>query len=552
MWCNIVAINYFGIKLNWHILKVGAAGGGHFKDEAWYAITEMTKKPKLLSLPLFMLLSLIAIFFAEQMTLVILITIYAIYFLAVISKSKISRRTIYYWLLALAVSLIMAIIFHHEITLALQVATPYVTTIILIYTCYLFIGFICYRHSEKVFYSLPTMLQAQFKDDKISIDLLTNPPELTPSDIELTELNQQSLKPSAHFGHCPNASIILITTESLTDYYFDEQNPQSQLLPFFTELSKKALVSQHHISPSALTNNAMQIIYGGRYPGEGEFPHLAKLKQLGYQTCYLTSQKTSEFNLDKMLANIGFEHIIDNHTLSGDKHKRLPDNEFFPTVMEHLKTVLKQDKPFFLHIINNQTHGPYFTYEKTVLNRKQRYLQAVHESDKQMRLLITDLQKNHDLDNTILIYTGDHGESFGEEGYISHANSIIQPQIQVPFLLQHPKLNAKKINFSNHFDIFPTIFDLLGKTYDYKVKGHSLYHEQHYEHCLVYCETRMGNTPSSFGIVRPENKIYFDRHLKKYQIRDANDQTIEELTGEKYDYYLKLLLKALDKRGLIY
>ena len=552
MWCNIVAVHYFGIKLNWHIIKVGATGGGHFKDEALYAIKKMSENPKLLTLPVFTLVGLTALFLTNSTVSLVLTVIFSVYFLAVASKSKINQKTVLYWCIVLAIVVGITFIFSRDILSALNITSPYACLLLLVLMLFYLCKFFLNRKSDIPFYKLPTMLQAQFKDDKLSLDLLNQAPELTQADRQLITLEQQTLQASPHFGSCPKASIILITTESLTNFYFADEAAQQEHLPFFTELSKTALVSGQHISPSALTNNAMQIIYGGRYPGKGDFPHLAKLKALGYTTCYLTSQKTSEFNLDKMLAQIGFDHIIDNHTLSGDKHKRLPDNEFFPKVTEHLKPILQQDKPFFLHIINNQTHGPYFTYDKKILNRKERYLQAVKESDRQMRLLMNDLQTHFNLDNTIVIYTGDHGESFGEEGYISHANSIIQPQIQVPFLLYHRNLEAKHIPFSNHFDIFPTLFDLLGEPYDYQVKGHSLYHPKHYEHCLVYCETRMGNTPSSFGIVRPESKIYFDRHLAKYQIRDRKDHTIEELTGEQYNAYLKMMLLALQERGLIF
>ena len=129
---------------------------------------------------------------------------------------------------------------------------------------------------------------------------------------------------------------------------------------------------------------------------------------------------------------------------------------------------------------------------------------------------------------------------------------MIQPQIQVPLVIQHPNLTAAQIEFSTHFDLCPTLFDLLGENYSYPALGQSLFHPHPAPHCLAYCETRMGNTPSSFAIVSAEQKIVFDRHLNKYQIRSLSDEILQDLTGEKYAYYLKLLILALQERGLIF
>lgn len=546
-WANIIALQFYGIKINVHILKAFSTGMGEFTGEFKDVTVQLAKESKLLILFLYGLVGYVFIFFAPVNSLHILDGMFFAFILNLLTKSKIDRITIWLWCLLTVIFAALAIWVFIPIldnVPSLVYNKLVVASVVVLIGLYLFHFF-----SKKAFFILPTLLRQQFKDEQLPLQILQQPPELEISDLKLANLAPQALHASEHFGKCPNASIVLITVESLTNYYFSAEEQQEHM-PFFTELQQSGITSQHHISPSALTNNALRAIYAGGYPNVKNYPHMTKLQECGYQTCFLSSQKTSEFNLESILREVGFSTIIDNYSLTQKRTQRMPDNEFFKGAFEKLQQCVDLQQPFFLHVMNNQTHGPYFTYEKKLADRKQRYCQAVKESDAELKKLIDQIKAVNN--NVIIVYTGDHGESFGEEGYMSHANAVIEPQIQVPLVIQHPNLSARQIKFSSHFDLCPTLFDLLGENYSYRALGQSVFLPSTEPHCLAYCETRMGNTPSSFSIVMPNKKIYFDRHLNKYQIRDLSDNVLQELTGEDYKYNLKLLLLALQERGLIF
>jgi hypothetical protein len=64
----------------------------------------------------------------------------------------------------------------------------------------------------------------------------------------------------------------------------------------------------------------------------------------------------------------------------------------------------------------------------------------------------------------VVIVAGDHGESFGEDGYFLHCSALSPVQVQTPFLLAAPDLLQPQV-FSQptaHVDILPTLLDLLG------------------------------------------------------------------------------------------
>jgi arylsulfatase A-like enzyme len=74
------------------------------------------------------------------------------------------------------------------------------------------------------------------------------------------------------------------------------------------------------------------------------------------------------------------------------------------------------------------------------------------------------LEKHGIYEKTILIITSDHGESFGEHGFVWHAGGIYNEATHIPLLIRLPKQNAaaKRIGaLTQTIDILPTVYDLL-------------------------------------------------------------------------------------------
>jgi arylsulfatase A-like enzyme len=58
--------------------------------------------------------------------------------------------------------------------------------------------------------------------------------------------------------------------------------------------------------------------------------------------------------------------------------------------------------------------------------------------DDQLGRLFDRLEKNGQLDRTLVIITADHGEAFGEHELYGHASSLYDPEIHVPLLMVLP------------------------------------------------------------------------------------------------------------------
>jgi glucan phosphoethanolaminetransferase (alkaline phosphatase superfamily) len=551
-WINGIVFGNFGIKVNLPIIKTFFTGVGHFKGEFNELIVKLAHDLKWFLLFFFALTAYFSTAFYLQRTLIHVFFTEIIFLALIATKSKISKKSYLPWLILFILAQVAA----HAINIDVLALGKYVLLGIQLFLVstgiIIALLVISHRGIQAPFWHLNTMLIQQFKDENISLTILNSPPELAEQDKKLVELNFIPPARTSTTDKFPKANIILITMESLSACYFKDYMPTDNDMPYFFSLKKRGLLSQCHIAPSGLTNNALHHLYTGGYRKDFQYSHVKKLNTAGYQSIFLTSQKSTEFNMDKLLSKLGFDTVIDNISLSSNASNRLNDPDFFKQAVPYLLNTLKKETPFLLHLINNQTHGPYFTYEAKYADRKARYLAAVREADCTLETFITDLGKYIDLSNTFIIFTGDHGESFGEEGYTSHANSIIQPQLQVPFVIYHPEVSPQMFSFSTHFDVMPTLLDFCGVSQPNNIIGSSLFNPSHHEHCFVYTETLTGNTPSSFGCVFPDKKIYIDRVRENFEWRDSQDQVIKKFDAEEKEYYLKFLLMALNERGLIF
>ena len=86
------------------------------------------------------------------------------------------------------------------------------------------------------------------------------------------------------------------------------------------------------------------------------------------------------------------------------------------------------------------------------------------------------LQTKGLLDNTVLVITADHGEAFGEHGYIWHSQAIHQEVARIPLLIRFPDGRKRQVvdSLTQTIDLFPTVCDFFGIPIPDGVQGASL------------------------------------------------------------------------------
>jgi arylsulfatase A-like enzyme len=105
-----------------------------------------------------------------------------------------------------------------------------------------------------------------------------------------------------------------------------------------------------------------------------------------------------------------------------------------------------------------------------------RYDEYILDVDSKIGAFLEQLRSDGYFENSIVIVTSDHGESFSR-GKVTHGGPFLhRALIQIPLLIHLPGQRAgRRISFfSGHVDVVPTILDLLGLTVPPWVEGESL------------------------------------------------------------------------------
>lgn len=110
-------------------------------------------------------------------------------------------------------------------------------------------------------------------------------------------------------------------------------------------------------------------------------------------------------------------------------------------------------------------NNPYKFNSMTNLKRKQitqAYYAAISFMDAQVGKIINALKENDLYNNSIIVFTSDHGYALGEHG-MWQKQTLYEKVLRVPLILKLPNHALKNIeptNFSELIDIFPTLMDL--------------------------------------------------------------------------------------------
>jgi arylsulfatase A-like enzyme len=105
------------------------------------------------------------------------------------------------------------------------------------------------------------------------------------------------------------------------------------------------------------------------------------------------------------------------------------------------------------------------------------YYAMITHLDAGIGRVIDALEKKGELDNTIIVFTGDNGLAVGQHGLMGKS-SFYEHSVRVPLIFSGPGIqeDKKASAYTYLFDIFPTLCDLTGIEIPETVEGKSLLH----------------------------------------------------------------------------
>jgi len=208
----------------------------------------------------------------------------------------------------------------------------------------------------------------------------------------------------------------------------------------------------------------------------------ARLSAAGYRTALFHSGRFMYLGMRSVIDGRGFHVMEDAGAVGGraDSSFGIDDGS---TVERALQWIDAGDKvaPFFITYLPTSGHNPYVTSRPGPYEADSdfwRYMNALHESDAALGILIEGLRQRHLLENTLFVIFGDHGEAFGEHpGNFAHTLFIHEENIRIPLVIVAPGAARAPVRVSrvaSVIDIAPTILDLVGLPPDALYQGASL------------------------------------------------------------------------------
>ena len=91
------------------------------------------------------------------------------------------------------------------------------------------------------------------------------------------------------------------------------------------------------------------------------------------------------------------------------------------------------------------------------------YVGEIAYADFQIGRLLEALERQALLSRTIVVVTGDHGESLGEHGECDHGIFLYESVLRIPLMIRAPSIKPRRVSsVVRIIDVMPTVLDLLG------------------------------------------------------------------------------------------
>lgn len=209
-----------------------------------------------------------------------------------------------------------------------------------------------------------------------------------------------------------------------------------------------------------------------------------------------------------------FHFYIDPHNpyLSPPDFQRLFDSEWTSEPVSDWKHELGEPEP------------------RTLFNLLAQYDGSIAYWDSEFRKMADLLKDRGEFDNSVFVYTSDHGEEFWEHGQWGHQRTLFEESIHVPLLISFPvPIRFPRLQPTSRFvyevassvDIVPTVLEFLRIEPDENARGSSL--------LKLAMQGKEGG---------PERTVYCEEILNRYgpyDLRAVRSQTTKYIMTFNYE-----------------
>jgi len=276
-------------------------------------------------------------------------------------------------------------------------------------------------------------------------------------------------------GDAPD--IILVVSDAVRWDHMSIQDYEHETTPNVAKRADEGAVFEQAYCAASNSRQSYRGLFTGIYPSIIGTPESTKwgtsfeerhgtiaelLRGAGYHTVAVSSQERTF--PEKHGALDGFEEI-DRDPIPVENEKGRTVSFKVDRIISHLSDP-EIDKPQFVWTHLLETHQPYPNGPDPVTfdsGRYSKYDSSIRFVDSQMKRLLNFARGPTRREDTIVVFTADHGQAFEEHGVTLHGQTTYQEEIHVPFLFWGPEVEAGRYDTPiAHVDVVPTLLDVLG------------------------------------------------------------------------------------------
>jgi arylsulfatase A-like enzyme/Flp pilus assembly protein TadD len=192
---------------------------------------------------------------------------------------------------------------------------------------------------------------------------------------------------------------------------------------------------------------------------------------------YVTGAFVGAFPLDKKFGlDQGFDVYDDDFGHRSSSNRQELERRAEDVLAKAFQWIKTQTSPWFLWVHCYDPHDPYTPPAPF----SEQYAQSPYDGevayvDAELGKFMLGLREGQRLEDTFVVFTGDHGESLGQHGEMTHGFFAYNTGIWIPMIISGPEIKARRVEQPvSHLDIFPTVCDLLSLEKPKFLQGQSL------------------------------------------------------------------------------
>jgi arylsulfatase A-like enzyme/Tfp pilus assembly protein PilF len=334
-------------------------------------------------------------------------------------------------------------------------------------------------------------------------------------------------------------NVLIVTFDTARADAFGVYGSRSGASPSVDRVAAKGVVFESATATAPLTLPSHTSLFTGTFPphhgvrenGSNNVPEsLVTLAELFRGNGYRTGAFVAAYILDARWGlNQGFDTYSGNFDATNPDVFSLADlqrpaNEVVDDALRWLQSGRKETKPFFAWVHLFDPHMPYAPPPPF----RQRYASNPYAgeiafADSQLARLLDEI----DLNKTVVVIAGDHGEGFGEHEEHGHGLLLYEESLHVPLIIATPDGLPRGLRVATPVslvDVYPTVAELTGLKSPPAVQGHSL---------VPLCRgSRAHLTPIYAETLYPRRRFGWS---ELHALRDGSRKLIDSSRPELYD-----------------